>query len=550
MNTITIGGKAGHGVKAAAKLAAKIFSEMGYYIFILNDYPSVISGDHNYSKITFDKKEIYSYYNNSDFLIALDERTLNEHKSEIKKDGVVLFDKNLFESNKKNHFGIPAGTIVKESEGIDIMRNTALLGAFLHIAGIDFLVLEKILKKTYPSNSDKNIEIAKKGYLYAKDKFKQKLKTEKIGKPKKFLCGNMSLSDGALHAGLETYIAYPMTPATSILHYLAGKNNVKTIQPENEISVVTMALGSSYAGSKTMVGTSGGGFALMTESISFAGISEIPLVIVESQRAGPSTGVPTYTGQSDLNFTLNPGHGEFPLVVIAPGTPEQAFYNASEALQIAWKYQLPVIVLLDKHLSDSSKTFEIDKKRIKKMNPKLSKGGKNYLRYKFTKDGISPLTFPGKKDTIVKVTSYEHLENGITTENKHDIKKMFDKRLEKIKTFEKEMSNLETFKVYGKGNNVIVTWGSSLGAVLEAVKEIKDVKVIQPIYMKPFPHKGIKKHLKKAKSIVCVEGNATAQLADLIKLNTGIEIKNKVLKYDSREFEPIELRKELKRWFK
>ncbi len=550
MNTVTIGGKAGEGVKAFGKLFSKIISQLGYYIFVLDDYPSLITGGHNFNKISFDKKPLYSHYVETDVLVAIDEKTIKQHKNELKKGGIIIYDSN---SVKSKGIGVPSLDIVNEVGGTRIMRNVALLGALSFVLGIDFKYVEKVLKETYPKAVEKNVAIAKKGYEFAKKNSKKVMVLKKIGSPKDIMTGNTAIAYGAVNAGLNHYIAYPMTPATSILHYLAknsSKFGVKVVQAENEISVINMALGSAYAGAKTMIGTSGGGFALMNEALSLAGMSETPLVIAEIQRPGPSTGVPTYTSQADLNFVLNAGHGEFPKIVVAPGTNEQAFYKSAEALYLAWKYQAPVIVLGDKHLGESIKTIEIKLSKAKKAKGKISKGGKNYKRYSITKDGVSPIAFPGTKDTIVKSSSYEHDEFGITTEDPVVVKKMQDKRLMKMKSIEKEIEKLEAVKVYGRGKNVVLTWGSSIGAVLEAAKQLKNVKIVQPIYMMPFPKKEVAKHLRGAGKIVCVEANAMGQLADLIKLHTGIEIDKRVLKYDSREFNPTELLKQLKRWLK
>ncbi len=553
MNTITIGGKAGDGIKASGKIIANILNEMGYYIFLLDDYPSLIRGGHNFNKISFDKKPILSHYNKSDVLVAFDKLTIDKHKNELKRGGIVVYDSDTFKAKGKNFIGIPSQSIVDEAGGMKVMKNTALIGALSYVMGIDISFVKKMLKKIYPSNYEQNMKIAEKGYNIAKGKAKQLFKLKKVGASKKLVTGNVAIAEGAVKSGLDIYIAYPMTPATSILHYLAKnsrKFDVKVVQPENEISVINMALGASYAGAKSMVGTSGGGFALMNEAISLAGMSETPIVIVEVQRPGPSTGVPTYTSQADLNFVLNAGHGEFPKVVIAPGTNEQAFYNSGEALYLAWKYHVPVIILSDKHLGESLKTFEVDTKKIRKANYKFSKGGANYRRYKITKNGISPIALPGSIDTVVKLSSYEHDEFGITTENPEQIKAMQDKRSRIMESIRQEVKNMETIKIYGKGKNVIVTWGSSVGAVVEAAKNLENTKVLQVIYMNPFPSKDVAKYLKSAEKIACVEANSTGQLANLIKMNTCIGVDKKILKYDSREFEPIELLKQLKRWLK
>ncbi len=517
-----------------------------------NDYPSIISGGHNFSKISFGRNEVFSQSNKIDILVALDKKTIKNHKNNLKKKNVILYDNSSTEYSKNNFFGIPASKFIKELDCPDIIRNTVFIGALSFISGIKFEFVRETLEEVYPSKKKLNIKAAKKGYDFAKENFDIIFDFKKVGKQKEFMNGNSAISEGTVKAGLETYIAYPMTPATSILHHLAAKKNeydLNVVQPENEIAVITMAMGSSYAGSKTMIGTSGGGFALMTEAISFSGISEIPLLIVESQRTGPSTGVPTYTAQSDLSFVLNSGHGEFPKAVIAPGTHEECFYKSAEALRIAWKYQIPVILLIDKHLSESYKTLDLNKK-IKKAKAKISKSKKNYMRYKFTKDGISPLDFPGMKNKKIKATSYEHDEFGITTENPEKVKKMIDKRFKKIETLKKEMKKLKTINVYGRGKNTIITWGSTTGAVVEAVKELKNVKVVQPIYMEPFPTKEIKKYLKNSEKIISIEANATGQLAKLVKMKTNLDIDKKILKYDSREFNPEKLRKDIKRCFK
>ena len=553
MNTITIGGKAGDGIKASGKIVTKVLNKMGYYLFLLDDYPSLIRGGHNFNKISFDKKPVLSHYNKIDVLIAFDKNTVLIHKKNLTKTGIIIYDEDTLKVNGRNCIGIPSKTIVGKVGGIKIMRNMALLGALSYTLGISIEFLGKVLKEVYPSKYAQNIEIATKGFEIAKSKTKPFIKLKSVGSPKTAITGNIAIAEGAVKSGLNAYFAYPMTPATSILHYLAKNSrrfHVKVVQPENEISVINMALGASYAGAKSMVGTSGGGFALMNEAVSLAGMSETPIVIVEVQRPGPSTGVPTYTSQADLNFVLNSGHGEFPKIVIAPGTNEQAFYNSGEALFLAWKFHLPVILVSDKHLGESIKTFEVDAKKIRKANFKFSKGGASYKRYKFSKDGISKIALPGTKDTIVKLSSYEHDEFGITVEDPEKVEKMQDKRFRLMDSVEKELENMETVKTYGKGKNVIVTWGSSVGSVVEAAKNLRNTKVLQIVYMKPFPTKKVVKILKRADKIACVEANGTGQLADLIKLNTGVSINKKILKYNSREFEPLLLLEIFKRWFK
>jgi 2-oxoglutarate ferredoxin oxidoreductase subunit alpha len=330
-----------------------------------------------------------------------------------------------------------------------------------------------------------------------------------------------------------------MTPASAILHYLAAHENelgVVTVHPESEIGVALMALGAAYAGARAMVGTSGGGFALMTEALSLSGQGELPIVIVEAQRPGPSTGVPTYTAQGDLAFVVNAGHGEILRAVLAPGDAEEAFYTAGLAMNLAWKFQIPAFVLSDKHLSESIFSFEPDPDKVKPETPLLWNNRGEYKRYLDTQNGISPLAFPGNPSAIVKATSYEHDENGITTEEPEAISRMQRKRLRKRKTLEDELEKYETVNVYGNADSkaALLCWGSTKGACIE-VAEALDLKVVQPLILEPLPVKALKKALSGVDKIIDVEVNATGQLAKLIS-GHGLCIDDMILRFDGRPF--------------
>jgi 2-oxoglutarate ferredoxin oxidoreductase subunit alpha len=316
---------------------------------------------------------------------------------------------------------------------------------------------------------------------------------------------------------------------------LAGKQTkegLKVIQAENEIAVINMALGMAYAGKRAAVGTATGGFALMQEAFSFAGMAELPLVVAVAQRQAPATGVPTHSSQSDLRFIIHTGHGEFPRIVLAPGDPEECFRAGAEALNLAWKFQVPVIVLLDKILSEHMMTSNIEELKEGKME-KLEKN--------------QNMIFPGTPNAVVKVTSYEHDENGITTDKAKDVKRAVEKRFEKEKNIKEEMENKETIKIFGdkESDNIIIFFSSTKSAVLEASKYLdKPAKLVQIVWLEPFPTEKVKKELE-GKNIVCVEGNYNSQLASLIREKTGIEITNKILKYDSLPFDPTELTKQI-----
>ena len=543
--SILVGGEAGQGSRAAARILAEIFNFLGYDVYVYEDYQSLIRGGHNFSEIRVSENDLQSRKEKIDFLLALDQKTVDLHQKNLGKNGILVFNRDKV--SFKNGIGIPAEKIVKELAGKPIMVNTVLISAFSKIIGLDWEVLEKILKKEIKHEIDLNLKIGKKAF----DEAKNLLKVRKLKKkPRLLLSGNEATALGMAKAGLKFYFAYPMTPATSIMNYLAKREDlgVKVIQPENEISVVNMALGTAFAGKRAAVGTSGGGFALMVEALSLAAQSETPILIVESQRAGPSTGMPTYNLQGDLLFVLSAGHGDIPRFVIAPGDAEQCLFYSALGLNLAWKYQTPVILLLDKDVSEN--TFSVNEKiftKIEEEEPILWNKKEEYKRYKITKNGISPLAFPGEKKRVVKSTSYEHDEFGITVESEEAVK-MQEKRLRKYETMKKEVGKLPTVKVYGNKNSKIalISFGISKGAAKEVAKNLK-IKLIQPIIIEPFPKKQIEKALNGVKKVFSVELNSTGQMAKLLNQN-GITVEGKILKYDGRPFLAKEIEEKLKKW--
>ena len=545
--SILIGGEAGQGSRKAGLIIGKLFSSLGYRVFIYDDYQSLIRGGHNFSQIRVSEKKILSHRRKIDFLLALDENTIKKHENDLDKKGIIIYNSDKVSLGNKKSIGIAMETIVKEAGGIPIMGNTALIAGFAKIVGIKWETLEKLLKKEFKKFQEINLIIAKTAF----DDTKNLIKLKKLNqKSLPILTGNETLCLGAVKAGLDFYMAYPMTPATGILHYLAEHEkdfNIAVAQLENEIAVINAAIGAAFSGARTMVGTSGGGFALMTEGLSLAAQSETPLVIVESQRAAPSTGVPTYTGQGDLLFALTAGHGDILRFVIVPGDADETAFWAGKILNLSWKYQTPSILLIDKEISES--TFSFDEnilKKIKCEKPLLwDKKGK-YLRYKNTKNGISPLAFPGQKEAIVKANSYEHDEFGLTVEDEKSIEKMQNKRLRKFKEMEKEVDKLEAIKVYGKktAKKAIVCWGSTKGPAKEAAENL-GIKMVQPVILEPFPEKQIKKALKGVEKLILVETNAIGQLEKVLNCY-GIKINQKILKYNARPFLPEEIEEKIK----
>ncbi len=544
--SILIGGAAGQGSRKAGLTIAELFSQYGYRIFIYDDYQSLIRGGHNFSQIRASKEKILSHRKKIDFLLALDENTFKKHRTNLDKKGIIIYNSDEISYIDKRAIGIPIKTITKEAGGIPIMENTALIAGFAKVIGIDWQTFEKVFKKEFKKSQKLNLKIAKTAFGNTQSFIKiEKLKQ----KPFPLLTGNEAAALGAVKAGLDFYFAYPMTPASGILHYLAKRKkefNIAVSHLENEIGVVNAAIGAAYAGARSMVGTSGGGFALMTEAFSLAAQSEIPLVVVESQRMSPSSGVPTYTGQGDLLFCLTAGHGDILRFVIAPGDAEEAFFWAGKILNLSWKYQTPSILLMDKEISESTFSFEKDiLDKVKYEKPLIWNRKGKYQRYKDTKKGVSPLAFPGEKNVVSKVNSYEHDEFGITIDNEKSIEKMQNKRLRKFKEMRKEVENLEAVKVYGnkKSKKAIIVWGSTKGPAKEAAEKL-DIKMIQPVIIEPFPEKQMTKALKGVEELILAETNSTAQLEKVLNCY-GIRVDKTILKYNARPFLPEEIIKKL-----
>ena len=532
--SILVGGKAGDGIRQAGQVIARLLNRMGYRIFFYDDYPSLIRGGHNFSIIRAAEKRIVAHKETVDVIVALNQDAVEKHKHRLNTGGIILYDS---KKSDAEGLGLDFMEIVKKFDGKPIMRNTAAIGALAGALNIEWSVLEKVIMDAVEKDVDLNLKIAQHAYDRIENPSKSVPKLDQKSLP--LVSGNEAIALGAVKAGLNMYIAYPMTPASAILHYLAAHENelgVVTVHPESEIGVALMALGAAYAGARTMVGTSGGGFALMTEALSLAGQGELPMVIVESQRPGPSTGVPTYTMQGDLAFVVHAGHGEILRVVLAPGDADEAFYTAGLAMNLAWKFQIPTFVLTDKHLSESIFSFEADLDKVKPEKPFLWNNQGEYKRYIDTQNGISPLAFPGNPSAIIKATSYEHDEYGIATEEPETIAQMQRKRLRKRKALEDELEKYETVKVYGNPDSktALLCWGSTKGACIE-VAEALDLKVVQPLILEPLPVNALKKALSGVDKIIDVEVNATGQLAKLIS-GHGFCIDDMILRFDGRPF--------------
>ena len=555
--TIGIGGAAGDGTKEAGAALGTLLAELGYEVFMSIANPSLIRGGHNFARLSFGAEKIWCDRDKLDVLVALNEESITLHQDELSPNAVIFADEltpTVTAARGANAVALPMAATAIAIGAPAVARNSVALGALGYLLDLDLAGLQKILQRIFQNKKPElNLKLAQTGFEFLKKTGLAPLKKIKPGQTKKeFLDGNVAFAKGLLAAGLDFYVAYPMTPATSILHFLAGEQKnrkLKVIQPENELAAINLALGVAYAGKRVAVGSATGGFTLMQEAFSFAGGAELPLVVAVAQRQAPATGVPTFSSQADLRLAIHAGHGEFPRLVIAPGDPAEAFLAGAVGLNLAWQYQTPVIVLLDKIVSEHPATSQLTADQIKIESGKIAaKTGSDYRRYEITADGLSPLAFPGTPDAVVKITSYEHDENGITTEDPDLVKAMVNKRFAKAAALATEMAQQETVKIYGdqEAETAVIFWGSTKGPVLEAAKYFdRPLKLVQIVWLEPFDVGRVSAALAKVKKIINVEGNHNAQLAALIREKTGLEVSANILKYDSRPFDPIELAQQI-----
>jgi 2-oxoglutarate ferredoxin oxidoreductase subunit alpha len=558
-----LGGEAGFGIMTTGFIFSKVCARAGLSVFDFTEFPSLIRGGHNTYHVRAEQKKIHSQIRTVDILAALNKETIDLHENEINPGGALIFDSEIKLDRKLradiNAFPIPLLELAEKAGGEKIMVNNVILGASFALIDYDLKELLKVIDEVFGGKgkriSDINKASARAGYEYMK-KFNSNFShtIKKVNSDKKMLInGNEAVAMGAIKAGCKFLSAYPMTPASGILHYLAKYERDYDLivkQTEDEIAAMNMAIGAGFAGVRSMTCTSGGGFALMVEALSLAGMSETPLVIAEVQRPGPSTGLPTHTGQEDLKFILSAAHGEFPRVVIAPGDVDECFYETINAFNLAEKYQVPVFILSDKHLGESRKTTEpfktngIKIERGEMLNEAQLKKMREFKRFRDTKSGVSPRSIPGQKYGIYTVTSDEHNEKGTLTETSSERIVQVNKRLRKAVGVEKEIPRPH---VYGSMDSdvTVVIWGSTKGAALEALswllRDHVKVNVLHLVYLSPFPAQKVKNVLGSAKNLLLVEGNATAQLGQVIREKTGIEIDNKLLKYDGRPIHPEEI---------
>jgi len=543
---ILIGGEAGQGLVTIGELLGKCLVRSGYHIVVTQSYQSRIRGGHNTYMIRVSPEEISAPRESIDILVALDQNTLTLHQNEVSASGFILINQEFW-CDGESCLKIPYKQLASER-----YSNVVALGVLGSLLGLNQELLLKTLDdffgKKDPKAGEENRRVLVEAFRWGSQKpSNYKLPPAPKTSSRMMMNGNEAIALGAISAGLRFYSFYPMTPATTIGQTLAGyagKMGLVVEQAEDEIAAINMAIGASFAGAPSMVGTSGGGFALMVEGVSLAAMTETPVVVVVAQRPGPATGLPTRTEQGDLNFVLHAGHGEFPRAIFAPGSVEECFHLTRKALFLAEKYQGPMFLLTDQFLADSSRAvdpFDIDTlPDIQPLDEKAS-SSPTYQRFALTEEGVSPRLVPGFTEHRVVAGSDEHTEDGHLTEDLAVRKAMVEKRLKKASGILQEVTPPE-FLGDRNPDLLLVSWGSSMGVVLEAAEELgtqgKRVGTLHFSQVWPLAPIQFVSHLQEAKEVVAIEGNATGQFTGLIRRETGFEIKKRISRYDGLPITP------------
>jgi 2-oxoglutarate/2-oxoacid ferredoxin oxidoreductase subunit alpha len=552
---IVIGGEAGQGLITIGQLLTKSLVRSGYEVVVTQDYQSRIRGGHNTFRVRVSTESLAAPQESIDLLVALDSATVDLHRPELSPRGIILIDDDLSPPADCCR-NVPLKELAPDRYG-----NITALGVVSTLLGLQEEIVVQATVDFFghknPQAAEGNRQALQAAFSWTK---KQSISFPSLPEPrhsssKLILTGNEAVALGALSAGLKFFAFYPMSPSTSIgltLAAQAKKMGLVVEQAEDEIAAINLALGASFAGAPSMVATSGGGFALMAEGVSLAGMTETPIVIVVAQRPGPATGLPTRTEQGDLEFVLHSGHGEFPRAVFTPGSVEECFHLTRKALKLAEQSQGPVFILTDQFLADSYRA--VDPWDLSRLPPLLPRNApaisEPYLRYALTENGVSPRLFPGLSDHLVVADSDEHTEDGHLTEDLIVRKSMVEKRGRKLKVLQ-EAAVPPEFMGEPRPDLLLVTWGSSRGAVQEAVSLLKlrgkRTAMLHFSQVWPLVPDQFLSTFREAGEIVAVEMNATGQFGRLLRRETGVYIEKTILRYDGSPLTPEYLLRELER---
>lgn len=568
--SIRITGEAGQGIQTIGDTLARVFARAGHYVFTHQDYESRIRGGHNFYQIRIADIPIAAPRSKLHILVALDKDGITRHEREIAPEGRIVYDATLLKTTYEGplFLDIPFMKLAYTHGGAAITANTVATGAVLGMLGMDMNIIEAVINETFGAKGQDVVAVNQRaalaGYEFAvKECIECGFRTNALkGASRMLISGVDAIALGSIASGVKFYAAYPMTPSTGIMNYMASQASRYGLiveQAEDEIAAVNMAIGASFAGIRSMTATSGGGFSLMIEGLALAGMTETPLVIGLGQRPGPATGLPTRTEQGELLFSIFAGHGEFPRIVFAPGTPRQAFYLTNKAFDLAEKYQIPAVILFDQTLADSQCTYDgFDLSGIRYQDYRLRgaafSGTSEYKRHVFTETGVSPLAVPGDGRHIVVTDSDEHDEEGHMVEDGEMRVNMVKKRLlKKMPLIKNEISG-PFFYGDRSADIIIAGWGSTYGVMREAVDLLsRDYAVAMLHFSELWPFPSVDTNtgldftalLKNARSALCIENNAMGQFSRLLRSETGFEFKNHIHKFDGRPFTVEELAGEI-----
>jgi 2-oxoglutarate/2-oxoacid ferredoxin oxidoreductase subunit alpha len=571
---VKIGGESGQGVNSVGEIVARSLKESGYYVFGYREYPSLIKGGFSCYQIDFSDQALSAPAELSDLLVCLSRVSVHKYLMSLRPGGVLLHtlpamqfstdEQAWIAKNKITIEFCPAEQIALQTGGRSIMLNTVMVGILLGVLGLEPTIASRVLEEEFAKKPDV-LEVNKKCLQAG---FEHKLETDQVEKPnfKKnpelgeayLLTGNHAIALGAVAAGVRAYYAYPMTPSSSILSFLANwsaQTGMLVKQIEDEISVAQMGVGSMFMGTRALVGTSGGGFDLMTETVSLTGITETPFVCILGQRPGPATGLPTWTAAGDLNLAIYAGHGEYARLVLAASDLQSCYRLVQEAFNWAEKYQIAVIVMTEKMIAESQfmiedlpEPIEVERHLVADEDlPKLQ----SHDRYKLTKSGVSPRWLPGQSPATFDANGDEHLEDGSLTEEAVPVKAMYDKRLRKLETLARELPEPE-YTGPATPEVLLVGWGSVKNSVLDALAELdqsdSDLKIgyLHYEYMFPLKTERLLQRIKQAQRVILIEHNYFGQLGQLITQQTGYQFNERWLKYDGRSWFVEELVTKLK----
>ena len=569
---IMFGGQAGDGSLTTGDLIAGVFKRMGLEVYTYKDFPSRIRGGHTNYVIRAGERTNYGMADFVDGLVAFDLEAVEVHIEELRPGGFVIFDNTsdqLTDAVKRDDvtwYEVPLAKMAKEDLGLELVRNTISLGVLGALVGMDSEIMKADVAGVYKRKGEKvvdiNVRAVEAGENYVKEHFGEWLRAYGLkAKPdgdRLIMMGNDAIGYGALVAGCRFMAGYPITPATDVLEWMAKyapRFGGVAVQAEDELAAINMVIGAAFTGVRSMTATSGPGQALMTEAIGLAGVLEIPIVVVECARAGPSTGMPTKTEQSNLNHLIFSGHGEIPRIVLAPGTVEDSFYLTVAAFNLAEKYQCPVFVLSEQALCQSKATLpKLDLSRVEIDRGKLVLDPVvfgEYKRFAFTDDGVSPRVIPGVEGGMHLAAGSEHNDAGVITENAKNRTRMMDKRFRKLDTAKPD---LPTPLLHGdpQAEIGIIGYGSNRGPIVESQDRMARngiaTRFLELRTLWPFPEDEVRDFIADAKHVFVVENNYTGQLERLIRYVVGpLERMHRVLKYNGRPFHPIEISDEIEK---